>query len=104
MGRTAGGTIGQIRGGQIGCRSSELEQTASTSPFMQTHWHAALAGLMPMVTAVTSAVITANACRFLTIVRTVLLPRWRCRDFWFVGSLTGSGLVVVAFMVRGARS
>jgi len=41
MGRTLGGTIGQTRGGQIGRTSIELEQTASTLPFMQTHWHAA---------------------------------------------------------------
>jgi len=44
MGRTAGGTIGHIRGAQIGSMSRELEQTASTSPFMQTHWQPARAG------------------------------------------------------------
>lgn len=44
MGRTAGGTIGHTRGGQIGCMSIELEQTASTLPFMQTHWQVADAG------------------------------------------------------------
>ncbi len=62
MGRTAGGTIGQTRGAHIGCMSIELEQTASTSPFMHTHWHAAFAGVIPMVTVVTSAAITAKSC------------------------------------------
>jgi hypothetical protein len=33
-----------MRGGQIGRTSIELEQTASTLPFMQTHWHAPDAG------------------------------------------------------------
>ena len=54
MGRTLGGTIGQIRGGQIGSMSIELEQTASTLPFMQTHWHAAAAG--PVLNVATTAI------------------------------------------------
>lgn len=62
IGRTAGGTIGQTRGAQTGGTSIELEQTTSTSPFMQTHWHAALAEVMPNVTVVTSAAITAKTC------------------------------------------
>lgn len=62
MGRTAGGTIGHTRGAQIGCTSIELEQTASTSPFMQTHWHVALAEVIPNVAVVTSAAITATRC------------------------------------------
>ncbi len=61
MGRTAGGTIGHVRGGQIGCTSIELEQTASTSPFMQTHWHVAFAEVIPTDTEVTSAAITATS-------------------------------------------
>ena len=63
MGRTAGGTIGHTRGAQIGCMSIELEQTASTSPFMQTHWHAACAGVVPIVAVVTSAAIAAAVRR-----------------------------------------
>ena len=62
MGRTAGGTIGQTLGAQIGCTSSELEQTTSTLPFMQTHWHAALAGVMPMVAVVIKAANEMNVC------------------------------------------
>ena len=62
MGRTAGGTIGQTRGAQTGGMSIELEQTTSSSPFMQTHWHAACTGAMPMVAVVTSAAITAKSC------------------------------------------
>jgi hypothetical protein len=34
-----GGTIGQIRGEQIGLISKVLEQTGRTSPFIQTHRH-----------------------------------------------------------------
>ena len=62
MGRTAGGTIGQTRGAQTGGTSIELEQTTSSSPFMQTHWHAALAEVMPKVAVVASAAITAKSC------------------------------------------
>lgn len=60
MGRTAGGTIGHIRGAHIGVMSSELEQTASTLPFMHTHWQAAVAEVIPTVAVATSTAITAT--------------------------------------------
>jgi hypothetical protein len=43
IGRTEGGTIGQIVGEHIGRRSMALEQTASGCPFTQVQLHAAKA-------------------------------------------------------------
>src|SRR5688572_21893395 len=55
MGSTEGGTRGHTRGGHMGSRSIELEQTALTSPFMQTHWHAAEASSWMMANSTATA-------------------------------------------------
>jgi hypothetical protein len=43
MGSTAGGTIGQTRGGQIGGKSVVRSQIARTCPLMHRHSQAAVA-------------------------------------------------------------